>query len=128
LASSVSLFSTFLNRSGALFARTAFSPENEDEVREAFEEELVRLIQDGIATDELERAINHAIGVHEINLESRRDRTLEFARAVISGDGLSTVTEFASAVRGVTRELVNATAARYLSPAFAKIVVLRGGR
>jgi zinc protease len=126
LAYTVRVFDNFLSRSGAFFAYTAFSPENEEQVRASLEAEIVRLVEVGITDEELERAISYSIGAHEISLQTRRGRALAFARAVISGDGMSAVTGFSEAIRQVTRDQVRAMAVKYLSPSLAKIVILRG--
>ena len=126
LAYTVRVFDRFLSRSGAFFAYTAFSPENEDQVRASLEAEMTRLFEEGITDEELERAISYSIGAHQISLQTRRGRTLAFARAVIAGDGMSAVTGFSEAIRQVTPAQVRAIAVKYLSPAFAKIVILRG--
>ncbi len=126
LAYTVRVFDRFLSRSGAFFAYTAFSPENEEQVRTALEAEITRMVEAGITDEELQRAISYSVGAHEASLQTRRGRTLAFARAVISGAGVSGVTEFSDAIREVTLASVRATAVKYLSPSLAKIVILRG--
>jgi zinc protease len=126
LAYTVRVFDNFLSRSGVFFAYTAFSLENEEQVRASLEAEIVLLVEEGITDEELERAISYSIGAHEISLQTRRGRTLAFARAVISGDGMSAVIGFSEAIRQVTRDQVRAMAVKYLSPSLAKIVILRG--
>ena len=126
LAYNVQVFDTFLSRSGAFFVYTAFSPENEDKVRSSLAAEITRLVEEGITDEELKRAINYSIGAHAISLQTRRDRGLAFARAIIAGDGMSGVTGFSEAIRRVTRDEVRAIAVKYLSPSLAKTVILRG--
>ena len=126
LAYTVRVFDDFMARSGAFFTYTAFSPGNEDRVRASLEDEIERLIEDGITDEELETAINYSVGVHEIGLQTRRGQTLALARALMVGGGVSALTEYSAAIREVNKELVQATAEKYLSPSFAKIVVLRG--
>ncbi len=126
LAYTVRVLDNFLSRSGAFFAYTAFSPENEQQVRASLEEEMTRLVEEGITDEELERAINYSVGIHETRLQTRRGRTLALAREIIAGEGMTGVTDFSEAIREVTRDQVRSVAIRYLSPSLAKIVVLRG--
>ncbi len=115
-----------LARAGAFFTYTAFSPENEEKVRTALEEEISRLIEDGLTEEELAKSIEYSIGVHEIQLQTRLGRVLAYARAVSSGTGVESVLEYSTAIRNVTLSSVQAVAAKYLSPSTAKIAILRG--
>ncbi len=126
LAYTVRVFDRFLSRSGAFFAYTAFSPENEEQVRASLETEIIRLVEAGITDEELDRAISYSVGAHEIRLQTRRGRALALARAVIAGNGIESVSGFTEAIRQVTLAQVRAIAVKYLSPSFAKIVILRG--
>ena len=127
LAYTVHVYESLLARSGAFFTYTAFSPENEDSVRRSFELEIERLIEDGITEEELEKAVNYSIGVHETTQQTRRARVMKIARAVITGADISAVEDYSDQIRRVDRNLVQATAQKYLSPSQAKVVIVRGG-
>ena len=115
----------FMSRSGAMFVSGGFRFEDEQRLLASLDEELERLVRHGITDDELERAVSHAVGSHDMSLETRRDRTLTYARAVISSGDVSTVTDFQENVRTVSKDTVRAVAEKYLSPSLAKIVIFR---
>jgi zinc protease len=128
LAYTVRIYKSFMAKAGAFFAYTAFSPENEAAVRESLQSEFDRLIADGITDEELEKAVNYSIGVHEMGRQTRRGRVLELAHALVAGVEASTVDAYPILIRQVDRALVQATAEKYLSSTQAKTVVFRGER
>ena len=126
LTYTVRVFDAFLARAGAFFAYTAFSPQNEGQVRAALVEEIERLITDGITDEELERAVNFTVALHDIDLQTRRGRTLAIARSVFGGSGLSGLTEYSRSIREVSREAVQEVAREYLDPSRITVALVRG--
>lgn len=126
LAYAVRTYDDFRATTGAFFTYTAFSPDNEQEVRNLLDEQIRLLIEDGVTEEELARARNSAIGLDQAGLQTRRDRTLAYARALISGAGAEAVGEYSGQIEAVDKERVDAAARRYLDPESATLVVVRG--
>src|SRR5262245_55618781 len=70
------------SRGGAVFTYAAFSAGKEDEVRAALDAEYAKLRKEGVSSDELQKAIPHAIGAYDLSLQTRQSRVLEYARAI----------------------------------------------
>jgi zinc protease len=115
------------SRGGAVFTYAAFSPGKEDEVRAALDAEYARLRKEGVSSEELKKAIPHAIGAYDLSLQTRQSRVLEYARAIYSGAGVQSVTRYDAAVRAVTPEILKAVMERSLDPAGLRIGIVRGG-
>jgi zinc protease len=126
LAYTVRTYDDFRANAGAFLTYTAFSPANEGQVRGLLDSEIRRLIEGGITDDELTRARNSALGLHEAGLQTRRARTLSLARAIVAGAGIEAVTGFGEAIGALDREAVDAAVRRYLDPDSATVVVVRG--
>jgi predicted Zn-dependent peptidase len=126
LAYTVRTYDDFRADSGAFFTYTAFSPENEQQVRSLLDSSVRQLIGEGVTDEELTRARNSAVGLHEAGLQTRRARTLAFARALVAGAGIEAVTGYGSQVEALDRDAVNAAARQYLDPESATVVVVRG--
>jgi hypothetical protein len=59
-------------------------------------------------------------------MQTRRARTLEYARWILSGSGIEAARGFSDRIAGVDAEAIGAAARQYLDPESATIVVLRG--
>jgi zinc protease len=126
LAYTVRTTNVFNTRGGAVFTYTAFSPEKEAEVRAALDAEYEKLRKDGVTAEELKKAVEFAIGDHDIALQTRGAQVLEYARAVYSGAGVQSVARYRAAVQAVTAEDLKTTIQQYLDPANLRLGVVRG--
>jgi zinc protease len=126
LAYTVRTENRFLAKSGAIYTYIAFSPENEDKVRQSLQNEIERLRKDGVSAEEVQKSIAYTIGEHEIGLQSRLSLVLEYARVVYSGEGIQSVANYARFVRNVTPEQVKHVAQTYLDPKLARVAIVRG--
>jgi zinc protease len=128
LAYTVRTDNAFLSKGGAVYTYVAFSPENEAKVKESLEKEIERLRKDGVTADEVKKAIAYSIGEHEIGLQTRSSITLEYARAVYSGEGVEGVANYARSIRGATPDQVKKAAETYLNPQALRIAIVRGAK
>jgi zinc protease len=128
LAYSVRTSNVFNTRGGAVFTYTAFSPEKEADVRSALAAEYEKLRKDGVTADELHKAMEFAIGDHDIGLQTRGAQVLEYARAVYSGAGYQSVARYEAAISAVTPEQMKKAFEQYLDPAGLRIGVVRGSK
>ena len=126
LAYSVRTTNVFNTRGGAVFTYTAFSPDKEAEVRAALNAEYEKLGKDGVSAEELRKAVEFAIGEHDIALQTRDAQVLEYARAVYSGAGAQSVARYSAAIQAVTAEQVKKAIQQYLDPASLRVAVVRG--
>jgi zinc protease len=116
------------SRGGAVFTSAAFPPEKEADVRAALDAEYGKLRSDRISADELRRAIPYTIAAHDVGLQSRQARVLEYARAVYSGAGVQSVPRYEAAVRALTPDQVKAAVERYLNPAAVRLGIVRAAQ
>jgi len=126
LAYTVRTENTFFSKGGAIYTYVAFSPSNEEKVRASLQAEIDRLRKDGVTAEELRKSIAYTIGEHEIGLQTRRSLVLEYARAVFSGETVSSVEGFSRFVRNVTAEQVKKAAETYMDPKLARVAIVRG--
>jgi zinc protease len=110
---------------GAFIAYMATSPELEDAAREGLLREFRRFAEEPVTEEELERAQTYAIGVHHIRQQSGGAVLGEVADAWLFGT-LSDLSDFEGEVRAVTRERIQALAARSFDPARRVEGVVRG--
>jgi zinc protease len=126
LAYTVQTANTFYSKGGAIYTYTAFSPENEARVKASLEAEIVRLRDQGVTPEEVQKAIAYSIGVKEIALQTRGAQVLEYARAVFSGAGVQSVANYSQLIRNVSPELVRGVASVYLDPQAMRVAIVRG--
>jgi zinc protease len=126
LAYTVHTSNVFNAKGGAIFTYTAFSPENEEKVKESLEAEIGRLRTDGVTADEVSKSIAYSIGVKEVSLQTRLALVLEYARAIYGGSGVQSVANYAANIRNVSAELVKTMAALYLDPETLRVTIVRG--
>ena len=126
LAYTVRTQNRFFAKGGALYTYVAFSPENEDKVRQSLQNEIDRLRKDGVTADELTKSIAYTIGEQALGLQTRFAMVLEHARAVFSGEGVQRVATFGRLVGTVTAEQVKKAAETYLDPKLLRVAVIRG--
>ena len=105
LAYSVRTSNAFMVKSGAILTYTAFSPENEAKVKESLSKEIERLRTDGVTKEEVDKAIAYSVGVHEMGLQTREGRVIQYARAIFSSSGIQGVQNYSSLIKQVTPEV-----------------------
>jgi len=126
LAYTVVAANSFFARGGAVYAYSAFSPENEAAVRAALEQEIERIRKDGVTDAEVKKAVAYSIGSYEISMQNHDSMVLEYARAVYSGGGSRSVAMYSDQIRQVTPKMVQDVARKYLDPALLRVAVVRG--
>ena len=82
--------------------------------------------QIGSLEDEVRKAIAYSIGEHEIGLQTRMGRVLEYARAVYSAEGMGGVSNYARFIRDVTPDHIKKAVQTYLDPKLLRIAIVRG--
>jgi zinc protease len=126
LAYTVRTSNFFGAKGGAVFTYTAFSPDREAEVRAALDSEYLRLYKEGFGREELTKAINSAIGAHEIALQTRQSRVLELARGNYGGTGIQQLGRHSELLRAVTPEDIRAILQEYFDPSTRHMGIVRG--
>jgi len=114
------------SKGGAFYTYTAFSPDKEGEVRSMLDAEHARLRRDGVSAEELRRAMESTIGARDASLQTRNSRVLEYARAIYSGAGVQSVSQYEASVRRVTAPQIKGIAERLMDPALLRIGIVRG--
>jgi zinc protease len=127
LAYTVQTANAFNAKGGAIYTYTAFSPGNEAKVKTSLESEIARLRDEGVTSEEVQKAIAYSIGVRDIGLQTRSAQVLDYARAIYSGAGVQSVANFSTLIRNVSPELVKGLASVYLAPEAMRVAVVRGG-
>ena len=95
-------------------------------MRAALDAEYEKLRKDGVTADELQKAVEFAIGEHDIALQTRQSRVLGYARAVYSGAGVQSVARYSAAIQAVTAEQLKKAIQQYLDPAGLRVGIVRG--
>ena len=128
LAYTVLTANSFFARGGAVFTYSAFSPENENAVRAALEEEIERIRNGGVTEAEVKKAIAYSVGSYEMSMQTHRSMVLEYARAVYSGAGVSSVTKYSDQIRAVTPKMVQDAVGKYLNPELLRVAIVRADK
>jgi len=119
---------TFLSerwRGGSFVSYIATSPDKETAARAGLLEEFRKLRDDGVTSEELERAKTYAIGVHQIRLQSGASVLGEVVDAWMFGN-LGEIDDVEARIRAVTLADVQRVAKRYFDPAVRVEAVIRG--
>ena len=128
LAYSVQTANSFFARGGAIYTYTAFSPENENAVRTALEQEIDRIRKNGVTAEEVKKAIVYSVGDREMGMQTHNAMVLEYARAVYSGAGVAAVAKYSDQIRQVTPGQVQDAVRKYFDPALLRVAVVRGAK
>lgn len=126
LAYTVALINQPRLASGALIAYIATLPENEAKAREGLLNELQQLAARPPSAEELEMGRNAAIGSYATRLQSRTERALEYARAVVFGQKVTDVEIQPDLVRGVKPDTIKSAAEAIIKINQAGRGVVRG--
>jgi zinc protease len=126
LAYTVLTANSFFARGGAVYTYSAFSPENENAVRAALEQEIERIRKDGVTDAEVKKAIAYSVGSYEMGKQNHDAMVLEYARAVYSGAGVPSVAMYSDQIRQVTPKMVQDVVRKYLDPALLRVAIVRG--
>ena len=113
-------------KGGAIYTYTAFSPENEQQVRVALDMQHERLRKEGVTAEELARAIEYSIGERDIALQTRDAQVLEFARTIYAGDTVQAVARHSAGLQAVTLDRIRSVVQQYLDAGLLRIGVVRG--
>jgi len=90
------------------------SPEKKDESIEAINNQLVKLVSDGIGNHELERAKNYLIGKNDISLQRNSSINTRISQASLYGLSFNEPFNFSSHIDAVSKQLVDSTIEKYL--------------
>ena len=107
---------------GPLLIRAGVSPANVDRAVASIDEELSRLVVDGITSKELDDSRRYLIGSMPRALETNAGIAIFLQQAEFFGLGLDYDLRVPDLLRAVTVDVANA-AARYLDPARATVVI-----
>ncbi len=111
--------------SGGIFSISAStSPKNVVEVVSLIRAELTQLVEHGVATDELQRAKEHIKGTLLLSLESTSTRMLRLGRTELALGRHVPPSEIIARIDAVTKEEVDAHAARIFTPQRLALTVL----
>jgi zinc protease len=99
---------------GYIVVYLACSPSKLPAAREGIRSELERVVGDGVAEEEVERAITYLIGVHEISLQRRSVVASALAFHEAYGIGFDQHRRYAATMRRVTAADVQRVATEYL--------------
>lgn len=113
-------------RAGALLTYIATGPDREQEARDAMLEELARFAREPVSTDELTRAVEYLAGQHQVARQSAGGVAGEILDTFLAGEPLAQLESPAAGVRAVTREQVQALAARAFEARARAEGVVRG--
>jgi predicted Zn-dependent peptidase len=116
LAYSVFSFTSQHARAGQVGVYVGTRPDNVGKALRVVGDELARLLDGGVSTDELERAKDHAKGRIVLALESTSARMSRLGSALLAGLPLLTLDEMIERVDAVRAEDVDALARELLAP------------
>lgn len=116
MAYSVSSFSMEGVDPGYFAVYLGTSPEKVEAALAGIRAELARLREERVSPHELERAVRHLVGVHEIGLQRNGARAALMALDHCYGVGADDFLSYAEKVQAVTAEEVREVAGRVLDP------------
>ncbi|MCA9774845.1 MAG: insulinase family protein, partial [Myxococcales bacterium] len=111
---------------GFFFFYIASAPEKTDAAIDGLNEQIDRLIRDGITPEELGRAQNVQVGGYEIGLQANGSQASDMALNEINGLGYDEAARYPRRIYQVTRDDVLAAARKYLRADRALTVLIRG--
>jgi zinc protease len=111
---------------GVIRAQITTAPENEQRARAALLAELERMARGGASADELSAARTLAVVRNLAQLQSQRDRALEYAREAIYQRKASDVDALAERLSKVTAEEIKRAASAYFKPSGLSSGIARG--
>ncbi|HUP88398.1 MAG TPA: pitrilysin family protein [Longimicrobiales bacterium] len=126
LAYTVSLLPVARWLGGAFVAYIATAPAREDEARAALLEEIDRLRNDLLSSDELERSKRYTIGTWQIRSQTNAAQLSDLMHAHMVGPGPSEITNFEQNINEVSAEHIRTAAQRYFDPAMMVEGIVRG--
>jgi zinc protease len=126
LTDDVTLISDQRLAAGVFFARIATLPDNERQASEALQTALQNLASAQPSDEEFEQGRNAEIGRYAIALQDHTARTLEYARAVISGRKASDVESQPDLIRAVKKTDIKRVAESVMKSYQAGRGVVRG--
>ena len=113
LAYSVSTSATTWRAGGVIASYIACAPEREDEAREGLLREFAALRDDGVTSEELERARRHALGMDALRQESGAARLADMVDAWLLGTGIGELRAEREGIARVTVDDVQRVARRW---------------
>ncbi len=111
---------------GTLYAQITMAPENEQRARAALLAELERIARASVSADELKGARAVAATSRLALLQSARERTLEYARAVVYQRKAADVDAFAESSSKITADEIKRVASTYFKTSAAAVGIVRG--
>lgn len=123
LAYSVYAYPSYYKNCGTFEIYAGLSPENNIKVCRLIQEEIVRLLNDGITERELERARIQAINALYMNVESNMTLMRLYGRSMLKLDEMFDLDADAESYKNVTAEDINAVARSVFSQEHASAYV-----
>ena len=111
---------------GAFIAYIGTAPEREEEARAELVRELVRVTEELLEPQELERARRYMIGAWQIRQQTHGRQLADLAHALLLGEGLAELRQYEHRIASITAEQVREAAARWIVPAHMVEGVVRG--
>jgi zinc protease len=100
--------------SGAYQIYIGCAPAKVAEAKRELLEVLAHFAENGVTSEELERAKTYMIGLYQVGLQSNRSQVHAYARYSLSGYGAGMVEKFPSAVKSITAAQVQKAVRKYL--------------
>jgi predicted Zn-dependent peptidase len=122
LVYSVYSFSSLYQETGLTGLYFGCRPERLGAVMETVGREVVRLVEEPVPADELQRAKEHLKGRMILALESTSSRMTRLGKGVITGTEILSLDELAARIEAVTNEQVLALAQEVFRPAGLSVV------
>ncbi|MBI3178834.1 MAG: insulinase family protein, partial [Deltaproteobacteria bacterium] len=101
---------------GYVLVHVGTGPEQIEAARQGVYDHLARIRDEPVSSDELSRAHRYLVGTHAIDLQRAGSRAMVMALGELFGLGYDQYARYASEIREVTRERVQAAARKYLAP------------
>ena len=128
LAYAVYTFQTFYAETGVHGIYVGTAPRTAAAARQAIDEELARLVADGLSDEELEQGKGQLKGQLTLSLESPSARMYRAAAVELYGEPHRTLDEMLARVDGISGDEVHALAREFYAPERQTILTLGPGR
>lgn len=109
-------YSTAVNDMDFSFSATPRTGESLDDIEALVDDEIAKLIADGVTKEEVEGAATSLLNDAIFALDSPMTLNYIFGQALTTGGTIERVLQWPENMRGVTVESVNAVARKYLTP------------
>jgi zinc protease len=120
-----SLFANSLDETGSFLATAIYAPENVGRLEAAFNEEIARLLKDGLTAEEITAAKQGWTQARQVSRAQDRELSSRLNSYLYLDRTLAWDTELERKVQALTPEQVNAAMRKYLTP--DKFTIIKAG-